>query len=202
VHKNPHLQASWTKYGEESFSFSVVEYVEAACCLLDVETSYIQKEQAFDRNYGFNIQPTGFSRLGLSHSPETIEKMSVAKRGNKSRLGKPHTQETKLKMSKAQRGKAISAEQREKISAALTGRKLPATTGQKVSAALRGRKKPEGFGAAVAMAKAFFTATQVLEVRAMSASGISYRTIARQFGTSHNVVSKAANGKGPFYSNV
>lgn len=56
VHKNHRLQQAWNKYCEESFEFTVMEYVTPAF-LLRVEQEWIDKSQCTDRKIGFNIYP-------------------------------------------------------------------------------------------------------------------------------------------------
>jgi group I intron endonuclease len=56
VHRNQHLQQAWNKYGEESFEFTVMEYVTPAF-LLRAEQEWIDKSQCINRKIGFNIYP-------------------------------------------------------------------------------------------------------------------------------------------------
>lgn len=39
-HKNPHMQASWNKYGEEAFVFEILEEHPDGADILDVENTY------------------------------------------------------------------------------------------------------------------------------------------------------------------
>jgi GIY-YIG catalytic domain-containing protein len=55
VHVNPHLQSAWNLYGETSFEFSVLEYVEEHR-LLRTEQLWIDKTGCTDRRVGFNIK--------------------------------------------------------------------------------------------------------------------------------------------------
>jgi group I intron endonuclease len=56
VHVNPHLQSAWNLYGETSFEFSVLEYVDETR-LLATEQFWIDKTGCADRQIGFNIKP-------------------------------------------------------------------------------------------------------------------------------------------------
>jgi group I intron endonuclease len=56
VHRNIHLQNAWDKYGEESFEFSVLEFVERID-LLRAEQAWIDKTRCIDRRIGFNLYP-------------------------------------------------------------------------------------------------------------------------------------------------
>lgn len=60
VHGNPHLQFAWNRYGEKSFEFSIVEYVDEAR-LLVTEQFWIEKGRCTDRNIGFNIKANATS---------------------------------------------------------------------------------------------------------------------------------------------
>jgi len=60
VHVNPHLQSAWNLYGETSFEFSVVEYVDERR-LLATEQFWIDKTRCTDRKIGFNIKPDATS---------------------------------------------------------------------------------------------------------------------------------------------
>jgi hypothetical protein len=58
--------------------------------------------------------------IGRKHTPETLAKMSAARKGKK---GKPHSPETKAKMSAASKGKKKSEAHIAALSRARTGRK-------------------------------------------------------------------------------
>ena len=55
VHVNPHLQSAWNRYGEKSFEFSVLEYVDENR-LLVTEQLWIDKTGCTDQQVGFNIK--------------------------------------------------------------------------------------------------------------------------------------------------
>jgi hypothetical protein len=59
-HRNSHLQFAWDKYGEESFDFSVLEFVPRAS-LLQAEQNWIDKTGCTNRKIGFNIYPVAGS---------------------------------------------------------------------------------------------------------------------------------------------
>lgn len=200
-HNNKHLQHAWNRYGEDSFEFSILEEVKREN-LLCRENEIIFETRAFDRDIGFNINLTPFSRLGMPHSEATKRKISAANIGRIRNVGSRRTQATRLKMSVAQKGRIVSAKTAAKISATLTGRKPSVETCAKISASNKGRPKPPWFGRKIAEAQAIFSIDQVRRVRLLSASGMSARAIGRQYGTCHTVVKKAVAGLGPFYSSV
>ena len=55
-HENPHLQSAWNKYGEENFSFDVLEYTED---YNNKEKYYIAYYKSDNLKYGYNILPGG-----------------------------------------------------------------------------------------------------------------------------------------------
>ena len=88
-HGNRHLQNSWNKHGEDSFTFEVLE-----CCekerLIEREQFYIDNEKP-----AYNISPTAGNCLGVKHTDETKRKISEAKKG------KVRSDESKRKISEA-----------------------------------------------------------------------------------------------------
>lgn len=96
-HRSPPVQAYYNKYGEESFSIQVIEYCD--------EAQLTHREQHWFEYYNlrYKILNTGTmvdSPLrGYTHSNETRQKMSQAKKG------KPLSDEHKKKVSEALRGK-------------------------------------------------------------------------------------------------
>lgn len=53
-HHNPHLQASYNKYGEENFTCSIIEYCDKDI-LLERELHHIIIYKSLDIKYGYNI---------------------------------------------------------------------------------------------------------------------------------------------------
>lgn len=99
IHKNSHLQNSFNKHGEDSFSFKVLEFIEDVSLLIQREQYWINYFK--DKLYNFN--PIAGSRLGSKASEETKKKMSISSTGRK------HTDEAKAKISATHKGKPKSA---------------------------------------------------------------------------------------------
>jgi group I intron endonuclease len=78
-HSNAYLQHAWNKYGEDAFTFEVLELVLAPF-LLEREQYYLDKLKPFTRNNGFNIYPTAGSPYGYEVSDEARQKMSVSQK--------------------------------------------------------------------------------------------------------------------------
>src|ERR1700733_3463740 len=102
-HDNIHLQAAWNKYGEESFTFGIVEFVEDKSKLIEREQYWIDKTYCY--KIGYNRNPIAGSRLGVKESLETRKKKSIAFTGRKLNYTRIITLETREKLSKARLGK-------------------------------------------------------------------------------------------------
>lgn len=57
-HENDYLQKSWNVYGQDSFSFSILEECSEPQ-LNDKERYYIEKYNTLDRDYGYNLKSGG-----------------------------------------------------------------------------------------------------------------------------------------------
>jgi len=105
-HHNNHLQNAWNKYGEEKFSFHLLEETDENPT--KQEQYWMDNYMAYDRNYGYNLsltagvhtpceesrQKMSISRKRYKQSIETIEKARKANTGQK------RTVETRLKLKK------------------------------------------------------------------------------------------------------
>lgn len=134
-HRNCHLQNAFNKYGEDNFSFEVIEFVNTIEELLPREQYYIELYQVCDKNKGYNLivdttrnilpkesrEKISLAHKGKTLSEETKLKMSLAQKGSKNynygkrgalchNYGKTHSEETKLKMSLAKYKKVICVE--------------------------------------------------------------------------------------------
>lgn len=109
------LQRAVSKYGLDSFDFSIVEYCSTDQ-LNDKEIYYISKYQTNNKGFGYNLSAGGRSGLlGYKHSEESRQKMSESKKGWV--MG----DEQKEFISKLHTGKIVSEETKKKISEAITG---------------------------------------------------------------------------------
>lgn len=97
-HRNPHLQSSWNKHGEDAFEFSVVYEVDTVDELLPHEQWCLD---VMLPEYNIAIFADSSFR-GMKHSEEAKMKL------RKAHLGKKHTEETKAKISQASMGYAFS----------------------------------------------------------------------------------------------
>ena len=105
-HKNIHLQGAWDTYGENNFSFYVIE--ECPQEELDSkEQNYISNMDLRNPDVGYNIEPGGFTNKRMSD--ETREKIS------RSLKGREFTDEHRAKIGEANRHRIISDETRQKM---------------------------------------------------------------------------------------
>lgn len=75
-HHSCHLQRSWNKYGENSFEYSILEFIEDNNIIINREQFWINK---YDFKMLYNMSPTASSSLGIKRTPEQIEKMKKLK---------------------------------------------------------------------------------------------------------------------------
>lgn len=95
---NPYLSNAWMKHGENDFKFEIIETVPNKRDLITREQFWIDKYNASNRQFGFNIAPVAGNLLGTKQTKKTIEKRV------KKNTGKKRSEETKRKMSKAAMG--------------------------------------------------------------------------------------------------
>jgi group I intron endonuclease len=97
IHDNEYLQNAWNKYGEDYFTFYIVE--ECSIDKLDErEIYYIGYFNTYKRDCGYNLRGGG-GRLA-DMTPEVREKLSGK---NNPMYGKHHTQDAKDKISNARK---------------------------------------------------------------------------------------------------
>jgi group I intron endonuclease len=99
-HHSKHLQLAWNKYGESSFEFGILEYIDDLDFLRAKEKEFILQFKTLQRAYGYNISEstTNFSVSGEKH-PMYGKKFSEIGRINYWK-GKKMPEEIKVKMRK------------------------------------------------------------------------------------------------------
>lgn len=144
---NVHLRHAMNKYGVESFTFIVVEFVtkvprpitgEEQGNLIAREQFYLDLLFTLPSYSRYNNLSVAGSSYGYKHTEEAKSKIGEAARGrvmsaedrarmseerageNHPMFGKKHTEEAKAKISGALAGRTLSAETRELISASLS----------------------------------------------------------------------------------
>lgn len=112
-HHAPHLQAAWTKYGPDAFSFEIIEICEIDA-LDRTEQRYLDEWQP-----DFNTAKFARTRRGVPHSPESKAKLSASGRAR----GWSPSKEHREALRQANLGKKASKEAKAKMRAAKIGRK-------------------------------------------------------------------------------
>lgn len=80
-HGNIHLQRAWEIYGEDNFTFEIIERCGEKVLLIK-EDYWCKELKSHDREIGYNIDPTG-DTWKPTLSQETIEKIRIANTGKK-----------------------------------------------------------------------------------------------------------------------
>lgn len=110
-HASPRLFNAWKKYGEDQFTWEVLEYVDDTSTLIEREQHYIDLFKAADERFGLNVSPIAGSSLGRKSKEETKAKQSAASQGKK------HSAETRAKMSEIAKNSPKVREQVAKLHA-------------------------------------------------------------------------------------
>lgn len=105
-HDNTHLQRSWNKYGEDKFSFEIVEVLNE-----DTVESIDEKEIKWIQRYKsktgvYNIQPGGQPKQ-LHQYVSSEQRKRTGELNRQRMLGSKLSEETKKKMSETKKGKRI-----------------------------------------------------------------------------------------------
>lgn len=117
THGSSKLQNAWNKYGEKNFTFMVREFVKDKSKLIEREQWWMDFLKSNNRELGYNIRLIAESCLGIKHSEETKQRMSLAKKG------KTWSEDYKKKMSEVKKGLVKSPEWQAKITASLIARR-------------------------------------------------------------------------------
>ena len=159
------LKDAFTKYGQENFSFHVLEDGILPIFLPEREVYWIAKLNSFENGYNLtkggngiykhtpeDVEKISIAQTGRSRSLETRQKMSESKKGEKNpQFGKPPwnkgkttSKQTRRKQSEAKKGKkrkSPSQETIEKIRTSNLGQKRSTETRKKLSVVHKGKKR-------------------------------------------------------------
>lgn len=132
------------KYGKENFSKEIIDFATSSSEADALEKYYIEKYDATNPKIGYNLMLGGQLSRG-SFTKETLEKMSLAKKGKPSpRKGVKLSEETKKKVSEnsARKGKVGTMKGRKHTPEALAkmrGRKRSAEARKKMADSHKGK---------------------------------------------------------------
>jgi group I intron endonuclease len=155
THINKNLQSSWSKYGEDSFIFEVLEEVGTPAELFAAEQKYLDEHAGKDYCFNWSRHADAPMRgrygpeapnYGRTFGPEMRAKVSRAVANkNHPNWGKKLTAETRDKIRQANlayphKDRKHTPEAIAKIAAASKGRPVSEETRAKRSAALKGRE--------------------------------------------------------------
>lgn len=121
-HHNPFFQNIYNKR-QDRIGYKILEYVIDKNDLLRREQYWMDFYESYNREKGMNICSVAGSPLGIKHTQEARNNMSLSKKGKK--LSKEHVEalrglkasiETRFKMSEASKGKKFSEEHKRKLS--------------------------------------------------------------------------------------
>lgn len=73
THWNIYLQAAWDKYGEDDFSFEIIEELAGKDKLVEREQYWLDTTKCYERTIGFNLDKIANSKIG-SVMPEAAKR--------------------------------------------------------------------------------------------------------------------------------
>ena len=114
-HKRKHgkgVDQAIDKYGENNFTYEIIDYADSLEALNELEIYYIQYFDCLVPN-GYNLCLGGGNTKGYHHTEESKELMSKKHKGthigvNNNFYGKTHSNEQKAKWSKERKGRDMS----------------------------------------------------------------------------------------------
>ena len=133
-HHSCHLQSAWDKYGEQSFTFEIIQEVLIPEHLLAYEQVYLDYYKSYEGDKGYNICKVAGSPLGMKHTEEARKKISEIHKG------KIVSKETRKKLSEINKGKKLNEEHKKKLIEANKGKNRSEEARKKMSEATKGRK--------------------------------------------------------------
>lgn len=185
-HDNPHLQNAWNKYGADNFEFAMVEVVDDASELNDLEMKYISEYRSRNLAYNMHDGGDGGYNLGKHLSEETKRKIGEKNRNNM--IGKKASMETREKMSASQRDRYARWTDNEckawgeKMSKAASGYCWSEDSKNRFSEIQR--KHPN---------RAKFTIDDIRDIRTKRADGMTLQELAKEYNSSPSYISHIVN---------
>jgi len=140
-HRNPHLQRSWNKYGEEAFQWVVLEIVSDVNELVEREQYWFDEHALICDLYNVGLVAAA-PFYGCKHTQEARRKISIANLNRTSwAKGWHHTPETKEKLRQQHLGSQHTQAAKDKMSCSHKGAKRSEAHKRNISQALMGIKR-------------------------------------------------------------
>nr|WP_244966028.1 GIY-YIG nuclease family protein [Pseudomonas zeshuii] len=188
------LQNAWNKYGADAFEFEIIRFCDP-CDLLTNEQIAID---LYSPEY--NVCRIAGNTLGKVHSEEIRQKIRLKALGRKC---EPRSEEYRMKLSEILRGKnkaphVIAALQAGRLARIYTDeqkKQISESLKASYESGLRSRSKSQAHRNKLSQAFSKLTEDQVRKIRALSAAGVTGRSLAKQFETTTSTVSQILSGK-------
>ncbi|NNV04631.1 GIY-YIG nuclease family protein [Brevibacillus sp. MCWH] len=171
-HNNRYLLHAWQKYGQENFSFEIIETTDDESSLIDLEQKWIDYYRSYERDKGYNLSPSAYNILGYRFTEEQRKRVSEALKGKR----KSEEHRKKLWMNRK-----VTEEQRRfmsELGKRCKGRKIVGDHSRKKSEAQRGSKNPS----------AKYTEEQVIAIRRDLANHLPMHVIAEKHNVSYHFI--------------
>lgn len=155
AHKNPHMQASWNKYGEDAFVFEVLEEVPEGEEVFEAENKYLHAYVGTHNCFNVNRDAVA-ARLGQVLTSQTKTRISESRKGKHAgeehyRYGRSVSEEVRAKISETQKGRPSP----------MKGKKMSEHGRANVAAAVKRGPESHFFGKRPASAEALQKAVTV-----------------------------------------
>lgn len=122
THPNPKLQYAWNKYGEENFSWSILQEITDTTNILEIETEWLHKTKCYETGYniakdvlapmkGRKMSEEAKAKIGSKHRNRIVSEETRDKLRNRI-----ISKETRRRISEAVKGRTFSEEQRINLS--------------------------------------------------------------------------------------
>lgn len=169
-HQNKYLQRAWNKYGEDNFTFEIIEYLDIG--LQEREKELILQYNSLSTADGFNMKLPGYTGIGASN--EVKSKLSLIRKGKKL------TDQTKKRISEANKGKKRTQEFKDKISMLNSGRILTEEHKRKLRINSPNKKLSD---------------ENILEILQLIKNGMSNRNISKIYNVTETRISEIKHNK-------
>jgi len=211
-HNNIYLQRAFNKYGEDNFTFEVIEIVEDKSVLLNREQYWLDYTQCYNEDIGYNLaynakSPMLGKKWTEEHKKKFIESRKCMKLSKehiealrKANVGKALSKEVKIKISESCK-KAWTDDMRENQSRIMKERWkndkgfIELHKNKEITISEEGRRSISEKKRGSKHHNAKLTEEDVKEIKTMLKNGVSRNDIMKMFNVSYKNLSKIATGK-------